>query len=163
MDADTILRIKPELTEYLHEYDDCFGRCNTRAHMDTYVEGQLSDLERKSVEPIADAADMSPRTLQEFLSLSRWDHDMMRDRLQQRVVRRHHHRHSVGVIDETSFINKGDKTACVQRQHCGAAGKIDNCVVSIHLGYTTPAPGSFGERKGFENSGGASGGGAYVA
>ena len=35
MDTDVILRIKPELTEYLHEYDDCFARCNTRRHMDT--------------------------------------------------------------------------------------------------------------------------------
>ncbi len=138
MDAETILRIKPELTEYLHEYDGCFGRCNTRGHMNTYVQGQLSDLERKSVEPIADAADMSPRTLQEFLSLSNWDHDMMRDRLHQRIVRRHHDPHSVGIIDETSFVKKGSRTACVQRQHCGAAGKIDNCVVSVHLGYATP-------------------------
>ncbi len=141
MDAETILRIKPELTEYLHEYDDCFGRCNTRAHMNTYVEGQLSDLEHKSVEPIADAAGAAPRTLQEFLSLSRWNQDMMRDRLQRRVARRHHDAHSVGIIDETSFIKKGDKTACVQRQHCGSAGKTDNCVVSVHLGYATPSPG----------------------
>jgi SRSO17 transposase len=44
----------------------------------------------------------------------------------------------VGVIDETSFAKKGDKTACVQRQHCGAVGKIENCVVSVHLGYARP-------------------------
>jgi SRSO17 transposase len=44
----------------------------------------------------------------------------------------------VGVIDETSFAKKGNKTACVQRQHCGAVGKIENCVVSVHLGYATP-------------------------
>ena len=33
------------------------------------------------------------------------------------------------------YVKKGDKTACVQRQHCGAAGKLENCVVSVHLGY----------------------------
>jgi len=30
MDADTILRIKPELTRFLHQFDDCFGRRTTR-------------------------------------------------------------------------------------------------------------------------------------
>lgn len=141
MDADTILRIKPALTTFLHEFDGCFGRSQTRGHLSTYVQGQLSDLPRKSVEPMADAAGTPPRTLQEFLSLSRWDEPMLRDRLQQRVARRHgprEHDHSVGVIDESSYVKKGDKTACVQRQHCGAAGKNENCVVSVHLGYATP-------------------------
>lgn len=26
----------------------------------------------------------------------------------------------------------------MQRQHCGAAGKTENCVVSVHLGYASP-------------------------
>jgi len=111
MDADTILRIKPALTRYLHEFDDCFGRSQTRAHLTTYVQGQLGDLRRKSVEPMADAAGVPPRTLQEFLSLSRWDESSMRQRLQRRVARRHPHPQSVGIIDETSFAKKGDKTA----------------------------------------------------
>ena len=42
---------------------------------------------------------------------------------------------SVGVIDETSFAKKGDQTACIQRQHCGCLGKVENRVVSGHLGY----------------------------
>jgi SRSO17 transposase len=138
MDADTILKIKPTLTQYLHEFDGCFGRVTARRHLDTYVLGQLGDLPRKSVEPIADASGTPPRTLQEFLSLFRWDESAMRDRLQQRVARRHAHPHSVGILDETSFVKKGRKTACVQRQHCGAVGKTENCVVSVHLGYATP-------------------------
>ena len=135
MDADTVLRIRSALTAYLKEFDDCFGRVTTRRHLDTYVEGQLSDLRRKSVEPIADATGTPPRTLQEFLGLFRWDEALVRDRLQQRVARRHAHPDAVGVLDETSFPKKGGHTACVQRQHCGATGKTDNCVVSVHLGY----------------------------
>jgi len=138
MDADTILKLKPTLTRYLHQFDDCFGRVTARRHLDTYVLGQLGDLPRKSVEPIADASGTAPRTLQEFLSLYRWDELAMRDRLQQRVVRRHFHADSVGILDETSFVKKGTQTACVQRQHCGAVGKTENCVVSVHLGYATP-------------------------
>jgi len=153
MDAQTILEIRPALTRYLHQFGDCFARSQTRGHMQTYVQGQLGPLPRKSVEPIADAAGTPPRTLQEFLTLSRWDEAMMRDRLQQRVARRHHHEHAVGIIDETSFIKKGDKTACVQRQHCGAAGKMENCVVSVHLGYAIPAPGSSPGSALFEDAG----------
>jgi SRSO17 transposase len=138
MDAETILRIKPALTQYLHEFDGCFGRITARQHLDTYVQGQLGGLPRKSVEPMADAVGIPPRNLQEFLSLYRWDESAMRDRLQQLVARRHGHEHSVGILDETSFVKKGDQTACVQRQHCGVVGKTENCVVSVHLGYATP-------------------------
>jgi SRSO17 transposase len=135
MDAETILGIKPALTEYLHEFDDCMGRVTNHDHLYTYVSGQLSDLDRKSVEPIADAAGVPPRTLQEFLSMLKWDEQAARDQLQRRVARRHVHPNSVGVIDETTYPKQGDKTACVQRQHCGARGKLENCVASVHLGY----------------------------
>jgi len=43
MDAETILRIKPALTQYHHEFDGCMGRVTNRRHLETYVAGQLSD------------------------------------------------------------------------------------------------------------------------
>jgi SRSO17 transposase len=135
MDADTILSIRPALTEYLRGFDACMGRAPNRSHLEMYVSGQLSNLQRKSVEPIADAAGVPPRTLQEFLSLLKWDDLGVIDQLQRRVARRHTDPHSIGVIDETSFHKQGHKTACVQRQWCGSLGKVDNCVVAVHLGY----------------------------
>ena len=135
MDAETILRIKPALTHFLHQFSDCLGRVTNRMHLQTYVTGQLSDLDRKSIEPMADAAGVPPRTLQEFLGLLKWDESAARDRLQQRVARRPAFHPRIGIIDETSFIKKGRNTACVQRQYCGAAGKKENCVVSVHLGW----------------------------
>ena len=56
MDADQIRRLRPQLTRYLKRFDDCFARQDTRAHLPVYVRGQLSDLPRKSVEPMALAA-----------------------------------------------------------------------------------------------------------
>lgn len=138
MDANVIMKIKPELTQFLRRFDDCFGRVTTRRYLDIYIEGQLGDLPRKSIEPMADAIGEPPRNLQQFLSFFRWNEQAARDLLQQYVARRHPHPHSVGVIDETSFVKKGKHTACVQRQHCGAVGKKENCVVSVHLGYATP-------------------------
>jgi len=135
MDADTILSIRPALTEYLRGFDACMGRTPNRTHLDTYVSGQLSNLQRKSVEPIADAAGVPPRTLQEFLSLLKWDDLGVINCLQRRVARRHADPHSIGIVDETSFPKRGEKTACVQRQHCGRLGKLENCVVTVQLGY----------------------------
>lgn len=43
----------------------------------------------------------------------------------------------MGIIDETSFVKKGDKTPGVQRQWCGTVGKKENCTVTVHLGYAS--------------------------
>ena len=123
------------LTRYLGEFRNCVKAACNRKHLRTYVAGQVSDLPRKSVEPIARAADVPPRTLQEFLGLHQWDHAAVRRRVQRLVMRDHADPNAMAVIDETSFIKKGNKTAGVQRQYCGASGKTDNCVVTVHVGY----------------------------
>ena len=138
MDAATILQLKPELNGFLSMFNDCFGRVTTRRYLDVYVEGQLGPLPRKSVEPIADAAGEPPRNLQQFLGVFRWDHDAVRNLLQRDVASKHGDANSVGEIDETTYVKKGDKTAGVQHQYCGAVGKQENCVMSVHLGYSTP-------------------------
>jgi SRSO17 transposase len=140
MTTQEILDLKPELDVFLNDFRDCFPesrvkRDETYRHLNTYVEGQMSDLPRKSVEPIALAAGEAPRTLQEFLSLLKWDESSMRDKIERRVVQRHGSEHAVGAIDETGCPKKGDKTPGVQRQWCGATGKTDNCVVTVHLSY----------------------------
>lgn len=135
MDADQIRRLKPMLTRYLKHFEDCFARRDTRAHLPVYVGGQLSDLPAKSCEPIALAAGVPPRTLQEFLSQHKWDEARMRRRVQELVARDHGGPNSIGIIDETSDVKKGDKTPGVQRQWCGKVGKQENCLVTVHLGF----------------------------
>jgi SRSO17 transposase len=136
MDAEQIQRLRPLLDKYLRQFDDSFGRIEPTERFRTYVTGQLSDLPRKSIEPMADAAGVPPRTLQHFLSRHEWDEDRMRNTLLHIVARDHPHPCSIGVIDETGHPKKGDKTPGVQRQWCGNTGKIDNCVVTVHLNYT---------------------------
>jgi SRSO17 transposase len=135
MDADQIRGLQPRLDGYLSKFDDCFQRSDTRQHLGVYVNGQLSDLAQKSIEPIALKAGMPPRTLQEFLARYRWDEDAVRKRLHSLVASEHASCRSIGIIDETSDTKKGDKTPGVQRQHCGSVGKQDNCIVTVHLGY----------------------------
>lgn len=136
MDAKQIRSLKPKLKRYLKQFDDCFKRSDTRGHLPVYVEGQLSDLPRKNCEPIADAHGMPPRTLQQFLSLLDWDHELMKAKLQQLVAKEHASPHGIGIIDETGCPKKGMKSPGVQRQWCGATGKKDNCMVTVHLSYT---------------------------
>ena len=100
-----------------------------------YVRGQLSNLPRKSIEPMALAAGVPPRTLQCFLDLVQWNEGRMRDRVQWIVARDHSHPAAIGTIDDSGNPKKGRHTAGVQRQWCGNTGKIDNCVVGVHLGY----------------------------
>ena len=135
MDAKQIRRLEPELGVYLREFDDCFGRVEPTRHLRAYVSGQLSDLHRKSIEPIADAAGIKPRDLQNFLAMHLWDDARLRDTVAQIVARDHAHPCSIGILDETGHPKKGDKTPGVQRQWCGNTGKQDNCVVTVHLGY----------------------------
>ena len=132
MDAQAIRQLEPQLDHFLSQFAECFGE-ETEQYGLAYLRGQLSDLERKNVERIALAADLCPRTLQEFLASYEWDHEAMRTRLQQIVAEEHVDPNSVGIIDETSFPKKGNKTPGVQRQHCGAVGKQDNCFVTVHL------------------------------
>jgi SRSO17 transposase len=135
MEIPEIRSLKPKLKKFLKHFDGCFPRKDTRAHLPTYISGQLSDIPEKSVEPIAVNAGVAPRTLQEFLSQHHWDHDRLRDQVQHIVRDEHSGPHSIGIIDETSDVKKGDKTPGVQRQWCGSVGKKENCLVTVHLGY----------------------------
>ena len=134
-----ITALGPAFAAYLRRFRGCFGQDRTAGHFDTHCRGLLSDLPRKTAEPIALAAGTAVRTLQEFLATARWDHASARDTL---------HQHlgtvlanlptdplgTVGVIDETSCRKWGDHTPGVQRQYLGCVGKVDNGIVTVHLG-----------------------------
>ena len=83
MNVDQIRDLGRALPRFLDEFGDCFGRCDTRRYLMVYVDGQMSELHRKSVEPMALRAGVPPRSLQAFLGLLEWDEDRLVDRLQQ--------------------------------------------------------------------------------
>jgi SRSO17 transposase len=63
-----IFGVGPAFAAHLGRFRSCFVQPRTAAHFDAYCRGLLSDLPRKSVEPIALAAGTAVRTLQEFLN-----------------------------------------------------------------------------------------------
>lgn len=139
MTDEEIGRLGSAFAGYLRRFRRCFLQDRTAAHFDGYCRALLSDLPRKSVEPIALASGTAVRTLQAFLAVANWDHAAARDTLQRHVAAvlpglPRDRLGTVGVIDETSCRKKGDKTPGVQRQHLGCVGKVDNGVVTVHVG-----------------------------
>src|SRR5438046_7305511 len=105
-----IQSLGPQLASFLSEFDDCFSRAEPRGHLASYVRGQLSDLPRKSVQPIADFNGTPRRTLQEFLDWSPWNHVLLRDRVQCIVARDHADVQAIAIIDDTGHPKSGTKT-----------------------------------------------------
>jgi SRSO17 transposase len=130
----------PALGDHLNRFLFCCAYTQTFDHLQTYVRGLLSDLDRKTCEPIALKAGTPVRTLQEFLKDHVWDCDRVRQRHQQHIADRLAALDSVddlgtvGLLDETSALKKGGKTPGVQRQYLGCVGKVENGIVTVHLG-----------------------------
>src|SRR5215471_13692150 len=139
MTEQEISGLGPAFVSYLGRFRTCFRQKRTAGHFDTYCRGLLSDLPRKSVEPIALEAGTAVRTLQEFLVTAHWDHEAARTLLQRDLAAvvaalPGDTLGAVGVIDETSCQKWGDHTPGVQRQYLGCVGKVDNGIVTVHVG-----------------------------
>jgi SRSO17 transposase len=129
----------PAFADYLQQFLFCCDFTQTFDLLGVYCRGLLSDLGRKSCEPIACAAGVAVRTLQEFLRDHAWRCADVRALLQQHVARDLQDQAeddlgTLGIVDETGTVKKGTKTPGVQRQWCGEVGKKENCIVTVHLG-----------------------------
>lgn len=140
MTADQIGSLQPALAALLARFRGCFQTERTFGHWQRYLLGLMADLKRKSIEPIALAAGVAVRTLQEFLAFFAWDHERVNQQLQRLVMDEHGCETAIGVIDGSGHAKQGDKTPGVRRQYCGENGKIENCVVGQHLLYTDNDP-----------------------
>jgi SRSO17 transposase len=115
-----------------------FVRVEPRRRLLAYLRGLLAPLGRKNGWQLAEATgDRTPDGMQDFLSRMRWDADAVRDDLRAYVVERLGDPDAVLVLDETGFVKKGEKSAGVQRQYSGTAGRVENCQVGVFLGYAS--------------------------
>lgn len=138
MTEQQILDLGPALADYLDQFQFCCNYTQTFRHLGTYCRGLLSDLKRKTAEPIALASGTGVRTMQLFLTQHGWHHDQACGLFQQHVAAvvlglPDDGTGTVGVIDESGHAKKGDNTPGVQRQYCGELGKKENCIVTVHL------------------------------
>jgi SRSO17 transposase len=127
-----------ELKGFHEQFADCFQRSESREHFFNYMVGQFSELERKSIEPIALAVkDGNVRAMQRFISRAPWDDDKIMTKYRSLVNDDLGSPDAALVIDESSFIKKGDDSIGVARQYCGSIGKVDNCQVGVFAAYVS--------------------------
>ena len=117
-----------------------FGRVEPRRQARLYLMGLLAPLERKNGWQLAEAAgDAAPDRMQRLLNNARWDARQVRDDLRSYVVEHLGDPGGVLIVDETGFLKKGTRSAGVQRQYSGTAGRVENCQLGVFLAYAAPA------------------------
>ena len=116
-----------------------FGRAEPRARVREYVSGLVAGLERKNGWTLAErAGEVSPDGMQRLLRRADWDVDGVRDDVRDYVIEHLGDPGGVLIADETGFIKKGTRSAGVQRQYSGTAGRTENCQVGVFLAYASP-------------------------
>src|SRR5919197_2120335 len=115
-----------------------FARAEPRARVREYVSGLVAGLERKNGWSLAEhAGDVSPDGMQRLLRRADWDVDGGRDDVRDYVIEHLGDAQGVLIGDETGFLKKGVKSAGVQRQYSGTAGRTENCQIGTFLAYAS--------------------------
>jgi SRSO17 transposase len=115
-----------------------FARAEPRARVRAYVSGLVAGLERKNGWTLAEqAGELSPDGMRRLLRRADWDVDGVRDDVRGYVTGQLGDPAGVLIADETGFIKKGTRSAGVQRQYSGTAGRTENCQVGVFLAYAS--------------------------
>ena len=115
-----------------------FARPEVRRRVAGFLRGLLGDAERKNGWQLAEhAGETTPDGMQRLLTTARWDAEAVRDDVRGYVVERLGDPGGVLVVDETGFLKKGTKSAGVQRQYSGTAGRVENCQIGVFLAYAS--------------------------
>jgi SRSO17 transposase len=113
-----------------------FARSETRARSLAYLQGLLSNCERKNGWQLAEwMGEASPYAVQHLLDRARWDADQVRDQIRSYALEELSSADAVLIVDETGFLKKGRHSTGVKRQYSGTAGRIENSQVGVFLCY----------------------------
>jgi SRSO17 transposase len=123
------------LTGFLERYLPWFYREEQRALARVVIQGKLSNLQRKTSEPIAYAAERERKPVQHFVGAGKWDDEAVMAELRRHVAEVLGDPQGVFVVDSSAFAKKGTESCGVQRQWCGRLGKLENCQVGVFLSY----------------------------
>ncbi len=106
-------------------------------HFRNYTRGLLTDLARKTAEPLAKYAGTPPRCLQQFLKACLWDHEGLTDGVQQTLRAAVAELPpdpvgTVGILDETSASPRKGPRRPACSEYLGCVGKVANGIVTVH-------------------------------
>ena len=138
LNEQSVADLAPLLSDYLDIFESCYSRRDQQQNGETYVKGLMSNLNSKSIEPIAlrYRDEKAVRTLQLFLKDSPWDDQLMKQIYQGRVAVIANDPNGMITVDGSDFAKKGTQSAGVHRQYCGSKGKFDNCQAGVFIGYS---------------------------
>ena len=138
LERDDIENFIEEFQGFHAQFQDCFSRQEPRNNFYQYMAGQLSQLERKSIEPIAlNVKDAKVRAMQFFVSNVIWDEEKIIQIYRSMVEEDLGDPDGTLIFDESGFVKKGSESAGVARQYCGTIGKVENCQVGVYAGYAS--------------------------
>jgi SRSO17 transposase len=130
------------LTDYHRQFEDCFYRREQRHWSAVYLCGQLSDVERKTIEPmlldLVGCERNAVRAMQEFIGAGQWAAADLIRRHQEMVARVLGHPDGVVIVDGSGFPKQGEHSAGVAWQYCGLLGKVANCQEGVFVVYHSP-------------------------
>ena len=135
--ADDVATCEGRLAAFLKRYLPLFYRKEQRVNAGVVIRGLLSDLERKTCEPVAYREGRERKPIQFFVGRGLWDDDKVMGELRRHVTEDLADPDGVIVFDPTSFPKKGTHSAGVKRQWCGRLGKRENCQVGVFMAYAT--------------------------
>lgn len=135
--ADAVRGCRDRLTQFLQRYLPVFYRKEQRELAEIVVQGKLSNLQRKTSEPIAYAADRERKPVQHFVGAGKWDDEAVMAELRRDVAEEIGDANGIFIVDGSGFAKKGNNSCGVARQWCGRLGKIENCQNGVFLTYAT--------------------------
>jgi SRSO17 transposase len=148
MTAEDLNEWNTDFLQFCARFADVFSRKEPREQATKYLRGLMAIIPRKNSWQVAEAiGDSTPDATQRLLYKAKWDEDAARDQLQEFVVEVLGEDDGIGIVDETGFIKKGDRSAGVKRQYSGTAGKVENCQIGTFLSYATTKGHMFLDRR----------------
>ncbi len=123
------------LAGFIERYQPLFYRTEQRHWAEVVLEGRLSNLERKTNEPIARQAGAARKPVQKFVGAGKWSDSAVLDELHRHVAAAWRDDDAVLIFDGSGFAKKGDDSCGVARQWCGRLGKVENCQVGVFTAY----------------------------
>lgn len=137
VEAADLYGCRARLTRFLARYLPLFYRKEQRQNACLVVSGLLSDLERKTCEPIARSHGVERKPIQFFVGAGKWDDEAVMGELRADVVAQRGDPHGILIYDGSTFPKKGGASCGVKRQWCGRLGKTENCQAAVFLAYAT--------------------------
>jgi SRSO17 transposase len=122
---------------FLARYLPLFYRKEQAQNAKIVLKGMLSDLQRKTCEPIARREGVTRKPIQFFVGSGLWNDEAVMAELREHVVEERGNKQGILILDPTSFVKKGKASCGVKRQWCGRLGKVENCQVGLFLVYAT--------------------------